>query len=289
MDRRNFIKIGSSSVAGAMLLPAWAAHAAPALPPPGSDGWIALFNGRDLSGWYTMLASSGKGVAEKRKMVTVEQEMLHIMGNEVTGELFEAGYLATQQEFGNVHIRLEYKWGMKTFFPRTVSKRDNGLLYGLVGEDRVWPTMAEYQIEEGDTGDIYLIGGVQGIQPPHRQGLTGIGITPRTGWPKEGSPEARALLNPQMPTAPEPDYVSGRLVKDGDFENLDGWNVAEVIWQGDRAAHILNGRTVAEVKNLRYPDPDNPRKFKPLVRGKIALELEYAEIWFRRIEVRALP
>lgn len=297
MDRRGFIKAGSSLLGGAMLggLTApgvgLAQGAAPPLPPPGADGWVALFNGRDLSGWYTMLATSGKGVAEKRKMVTVEQEMLHIMGNEVTDELFEAGYIATNQEFGDVHIRLECRFGMKRFFPRTLSKRDNGLLYGLVGEDHVWPTMVEYQIEEGDTGDIYLVGGVRGVQPPHAQGLTGVGANPTTGWPKEGTPQARALIRtprPGAPPPPEPNYVSNRLLKDGDFENLDGWNIVEVIWKGDRAIHILNGRTVAEITNLQYPDPKNAGKFLPLTRGKIALEIEYAETWFRRVEVRSL-
>jgi len=32
----------------------------------------------------------------------------------------------------------------------------------------------------------------------------------------------------------------------------------------------------------------NPGQFIPLTRGKIAIEIEYAEIWFRRIEVKAI-
>jgi hypothetical protein len=36
------------------------------------------------------------------------------------------------------------------------------------------------------------------------------------------------------------------------------------------------------------PDPQNTGKFIPLIRGKIAIEIEFAERWFRRIEVKAL-
>ena len=39
---------------------------------------------------------------------------------------------------------------------------------------------------------------------------------------------------------------------------------------------------------LQQPDPQNPGQFIPLTRGKIAIEIEYAEIWFRRIEVKAI-
>ena len=85
---------------------------------------------------------------------------------------------------------------------------------------------------------------------------------------------------------PSPEPTTGRKVKDGDFEILDGWNVVEVIWQGDRAAHLVNGRIVNVVSNLQQPDPGNPGKFIPLTRGKIAIEIEFAEIWYRRIEVK---
>src|SRR5882757_3190980 len=171
MDRRKFLKTGSALSLGSLLLPhaaeSIAQSSVPPLPPAGADGWVSLINGRDFTGWYTMLQNSGKGVAETKKMVTMEQEMLHIMGNQVTDEKFEPGYLATNQEFENVRIRVEYKWGVKQFDPRSIAKRDNGLLYGLVGEDKVWPTCAECQIEEGDVGDFFLVGGVRGIQSPH--------------------------------------------------------------------------------------------------------------------------
>jgi len=225
-----------------------------------------------------MLQKSGKDVAQTRKIVVVEQEMLHILGNEVTSEPAEPGYIATNQEFENVHIRVEYKWGVKRFAPRSETKRDNGILYGLVGEDKVWPRCIECQIEEGDVGDYFLVDGVRGIQARHDNGLFGQGLTPN-GW-------SVAPATKPGETPPEP--TTGRKIKDGNFENLDEWNVVEVIWQGDRSAHIVNGRTVNVVSMLQQPDPQNPGKFIPLTRGKIAIEIEFAEVWFRRIEVKAL-
>jgi hypothetical protein len=72
-----------------------------------TDGWVSQLNGHDLAGWYSMLQKSGKGVAEKRNMVVMEEGMLHIMGNEIGKEPADPGYLATNQEFENLHIRLE--------------------------------------------------------------------------------------------------------------------------------------------------------------------------------------
>ena len=280
VNRRSFLRVGAAAVA----VPSLAAQTslmqagAPQLPSPGTDGWISLLNGRDLSGWYSILASSGRDVAEKRGIVRIEEGMLHICGNELVAEPVEAGYLATVQEFGNVHIRVEFKWGLKRFPPRSLCKRDNGLLYGLVGADKVWPTCVECQIEEGDVGDFFLLGGVRGVQDGHGAGLFGEGLEP-TGWPPRTQPAG-------IPRGAAPEPTSDRKIKDGSFEILDDWNVVEVIWQGDRAANIVNGRTVNSIFMLQQPDPQNPGQFIPLTRGKIAIEIEYAEIWFRRIEVK---
>ncbi len=274
MNRRHMLKLA----AAATLSPVFCGEGFAQTPAPvaGADGWISLLNGHDLNGWYSFLQKSGRGAAEKKHCVTMEEGMLHVMGNEQGTEPMEGGYLATNAEFENVHIRVEYKWGMKRFAPRLVAKRDNGLLYGLVGRDVVWPTCAECQIEEGDVGDFFLLGGVRGVQDPHGAGLSGTDMS-FDGWPKSAA-------------APkgQPQPSGGRKVKDGDFEILDGWNTVEVIWQGDRAAHIVNGRAVNVCSQLQYPDPANAGEYVPLTRGKIAIEIEYAEIWYRRIEVKQL-
>ncbi len=279
MNRRAFVKAGLSVAAVPAFYPAASvAQSVAALPPAGADGWVSLLNGRDFTGWYTVLARSGRGVAEQKGIVRMEDEMLHILGNDVNDTGLEAGYLATNQEFENVRIRVEYKWGQKQFGQRAISKRDNGLLYGVVGGDKVFPRCVECQIEEGDVGDFFLVDGVRGIQPRHDNGLFGINVTRQHGFAPV-SPNAKA---------PGEEPSTGRKIKDGNFEMLDGWNTVEVIHQGDRAAHIVNGRCVNVVTNLQQPDPAGHGSYLPLTRGKIAIEIEFAEIWFRRVEVKAL-
>lgn len=295
MNRREFLKASAPIALVPAIMPriafAQTADTPPPLPPAGADGWVSLINGRDFTGWYTMLQKSGKGIAEELKMVQMEEQMLHILGEDEASDPVEAGYLAANQEFENVHIRVEYKWGMKRHAPRFTPKRDNGLLYGLVGDDKVWPTCVECQIEEGDVGDFFLISGMRGIQAQHGNGLFGIGVNPLSGWPK---PAPASQAAPGRQTAPAasasapPEPTSGRFIKDGNFELLDQWNTVEVVWQGDRAEHIVNGRTVNVATSLQQPDPKNPGQYIPLTRGKIAIEIEYAEVWYRRIEVRAL-
>jgi len=258
MNRRRFLKSGAPLVAAPFLSSGWADAQTPSplpLPPAGADGWVSLTNFRNLDGLYTMLQRSGKGVAEQQGMVTFENGMLHLMGNQVTDKPAETGYLCTNNEYENYRVRVEYMWGMKRFLPRLESKRDNGLLYHVVGEDKVWPTCVECQIQEGDVGDYFLLGNARGAQ--------GTGFT---------------------------DAKNNRVLRDrgGDFEIKGGWNTVEVICQGDRSTQIVNGVTLNSISELQQPDLKNPGQFIKLARGKIAIELEYAEIWYRRFEIKSL-
>jgi hypothetical protein len=51
----------------------------------------------------------------------------------------------------------------------------------------------------------------------------------------------------------------------------------------------LNGRVVAEGRNIRFADPDRlAHAPQPVTRGRIALEIEAAELLFRKVELRDL-
>jgi hypothetical protein len=268
MNRRQFLR--STLPVAPLLVTREASLTAQSAPPPGADGWTPLFNGRNLDGWYSFLQRSGRGAAEKMGYVAVENGMLHIMGRDVPNENVESGYLSTLAEHENVRIRVEYKWGVKRFAPRLENKRDNGLLYYIVGEDRVWPRCIECQIQETDTGDVFFVSGTRGVQGT----LPGFG---GGGFPK-------LITGATGPTPP----TTTRLLKDGDFEKLDDWNTVEVITQGARATHLVNGRIVNLLQNLEQTDAQNAGQFVPIVRGRIGIEIEFAEIWFRRIDVKPL-
>ena len=56
--------------------------------------------------------------------------------------------------------------------------------------------------------------------------------------------------------------------------------------RGATTTHILNGQVVNRGKDIRYADPKMPGSIRPITRGRIALEIEAAEIYFRDVEIQ---
>jgi hypothetical protein len=52
--------------------------------------------------------------------------------------------------------------------------------------------------------------------------------------------------------------------------------------------HILNGRVMSKGTGVRLVDPDRPGAPRPVTRGRIAMEIEAAELYFRNVEIRLL-
>src|SRR5437762_100923 len=111
---------------------------------------VRLFNGKNLDGFDTFLRTKGIN-NDPEKVFQLHDGMVHISGAEY-------GYIITKQEYGNYYLRAEFKWGEKTWAPREGKARDSGILYHVVGLDKIWPTSIEYQMIEGGTGDIILVG-----------------------------------------------------------------------------------------------------------------------------------
>ena len=233
----------------------------------GSDGWVHLFNGKDFEGWYTYLDSSGKN-KDPNGVFKVENGMIHILDVPMSNGKSDNGYLATNQDFSNVRIHAEYKWGAKR---ASEGKRNSGLLYLAVGPDAIYPTSLECQIEETDVGDLWIVNGAA---------VTAFFIAPSMPVYDDDM-----QAGTRVRSAPG---VSLRVLKSGDFENRDGWNTVEVIIQGDRSTHLVNGRVVNNAHDIQRPDPINPSHMIPLTSGRILLEAEGSEIWFRDIRIKPL-
>lgn len=61
-----------------------------------------------------------------------------------------------------------------------------------------------------------------------------------------------------------------------------------MIARGQNTIHVLNGRVVSQGKNIRLRESPADETTKPITRGRIALEIEAAEIFFRNVEIRSL-
>jgi hypothetical protein len=71
-----------------------------------------------------------------------------------------------------------------------------------------------------------------------------------------------------------------------DVEQVFGnWNTVEVVFWGGQCIHILNGHVNLVAVNPRYKDVE---VWRPLTHGKIQLQSEAAEVFYRKPEVRHL-
>jgi hypothetical protein len=142
---------------------------------------------------------------------------------------------------------VEYKWGTKKYPPRDADsvKRDNGICYyfPLNERDTVWPKSIECQIQEGDTGDFWLIDSTTII-------TNGVRTEPGTfvRIPKK--------FNGEMPTGE--------------------WNRIEIIANNGKLTYIVNGKIV------------NEGEAPSVTAGKILIQSEGAEIYYRKIEIAEL-
>ena len=245
-----------------------------AQPEKPKEKWTSLFNGKDLTGWYTFLQKHGKD-RDPDHVIAIEDGAIHLYKDAPEREQVVMGYICTEKEYGNYHLRFQYRWGTKKFQPRYEMKRDAGLYYHLNGPDKVWPQGLQFQIEQTNVGDLITLLGFEldtWIDPKTRSQDQATFLDEGKGG------EARVLGGKG---------IAYQKHLAGDWE-VDGWNTIEVITKGATTVHILNGQTVNRGQNIRYTDPEKPGSTKPVTQGRIALEIEAAEIYFRNVEIREL-
>jgi hypothetical protein len=233
-----------------------------------------LFNGRDLTGWYTFLQKHGKN-RDPDHVITIEDGAIHLYKEAPEGSNVVMGYIATEKEYGDYHLRLEYRWGTKKFQPRYALPRDAGLYYHIIGPDAVWPQSLQFQVQQGDVGDLLALHGF----------AVETWIDPRTRSAREAT-----FQDPKK--GGERRILGGRGIGyqkrlPGEFE-VEGWNTIEVIARGDTTTHILNHNVVNQGRNIRLSDPAKPGEGRPISKGRIALEIEAAEIYFRNVSIRQI-
>lgn len=242
------------------------------------SGWTPLFNGKNLDGFDTFLGRYTKDQLnhDPANIISVHDGMIHIYQETPQGTKVPCGYFATQKEYSHFHLRFEYKWGKKKFAPRTNTVRDSGVIYHMVGPHKVWPRGVECQVQEGDTGDIFLVSGT---------------VATTTVDPKLKESKPRPIIKYLDAKKGGVPFTQGpksmRVIKGLTTEN-DGWNTVEVIVHGSQSfVHIVNGVINNKGTNIRQVGKDN-KGLIPLKKGKILFQVEGAEVLYRNIEIKEL-
>jgi hypothetical protein len=234
---------------------------------------VKLFNGKDLAGLSTWLKDAKR--EDPRKVFTARDGMIHVSGDGF-------GYIATDKEYRDYHLTVEYKWGKKTDGGKYV--RNSGILLHAVGPDGgaggTWMSSIECQLAQGCVGDLIVIRGKHAkgeIIPVSLKAETVLGADKRPRWKAGG--EVRTFTKGQLwwslHEAGFKELLDTRG-KDDAESPLGEWTKVECICQGNRIEIRVNGTKVNEAFDV-FP-----------ATGKILMQSEGFEIDFRRFEVRAL-
>ena len=105
---------------------------------------IALFNGKDLSGWDYDLTDENLDIHD---VWSVQDGILICKGE-------PAGYIRTQGSYGDYELTVVYRWA-----PGTKGGNSGVLLHASTPRQLgIWPQCLESQLEAGSAGDFWQLG-----------------------------------------------------------------------------------------------------------------------------------
>jgi hypothetical protein len=226
---------------------------------------IGLPEGTPQSDDYNTGVPLGLGNDPKNVFSVIEENGKPVL--KITGEIY--GGLTTLKEYGDYHFYCEVKFGEKKWEPRLNKPRDSGLLYHCSGEHgkfwNVWMRCFEYQVQEENLGDLYLLAGTTADLPtsPSPKKVPGV---PDIRW------------DPTRPFAP-----AKGAERSVNHENPHGeWTTAEFYTLGQQAIHLVNGHVVLSLDKARLKDGI------PQTKGKLQIQSEGAEVYYRNIRLRPI-
>lgn len=237
------------------------------------DEIIRPFNGSDLSGFTKWLEATGHDDPQSDYRVT--DGMIHIGGRGM-------GYLATVDAYRDYHLSIEYKWGDRTDGSKYV--RNSGILLHATGPHGnargIWMASIECQLAQGCEGDLIVIRGEDedgDVIPVTLTSDTRTADDGRTRWQPGGT---RTVYSGKQFWWSKHESGFEELLdtrgKDDVASPLGEWTKVECICEGNRITIKINGTTVNECYDV-FPTA-----------GKILLENEKNEIYFRNLEIRPL-
>ncbi len=219
------------------------------------ENWIALFNGKDLTGWTPKFKGHNLGVNYKNTFRVVDGLLTVSYDQyEKFGQTF--GHLFHEKSFSNYRLRAEYRFiGDQVSDGPGWAWRNNGLM--LHGQT---PESMTLDQDFPDSIEVQLLGG-----RPTGQRSTANLCTPGTHVVMKGR-----LFKPHCTTSTSKTYRG------------DQWVVVEIEVRGNTIRHLIEGKTVLEYTNPQLNDGTQ------LTSGTISIQAESHPCQFRRIELLEL-
>ena len=255
------------------------------------EKWTALLD-KDLSNWETYLSYRHKdgytgkiptdATGNPIPPIGYNKDDTHVFSvlNEpggpvlrISGEAY--GCIFTKQSYKNYHLSLQVKWGDKKYEPRKDKLRDSGILYHSIGEAgveywRSWMLSQEFQIMEGHMGDFWC------------QASSAIDIR---SFQSEGV--MNRVADEKQPFAPFKRGTDSYCMRSANYESPAGeWTTLELICFEGKSLHIVNGHVAMVLQNSRYLDANG--KEVPMISGKLQLQSEAAEVFYKNIKIKPL-
>jgi hypothetical protein len=257
---------------------------------------IQLFNGNDLTGWSTWLVDTKS--EDPRGVYSVHERAIRISGDGF-------GYLSTARAYRDYRLVADVKWGTRNFSTRKGMARDSGIFLHSAGPEGnsydcgwgsrhsnsgsdvsngAYKAAIECQVMEAGFGDLLLIHGrySDGRHVPVR-------ATVRATERRVAGDYAKYQFDPNAkPLSLTAGAVAWRS-KGASWQDVPGfrghddvdspygqWTRIECICDGDQISILINGKHVNHARDV-FPSA-----------GKILLQCEGTEVFFRRIELHPL-
>jgi hypothetical protein len=195
----------------------------------------------------------------------------------------DMGYVATKQAYRDYHLSVEYRWGRKRADPTSV--RNTGVLLNGTGADGsakgVWMTSIECQLAQGCEGDLIVIPGTRADGsrfPATITSLTRVAEDKNTRWDPHGQPVTYSGKQ-FWSSRHQPFFKEGYDArgKDDVASPVGEWTKVECLCGGGRITVKINGHVVNECYDATP------------AAGRILLQAEGDEVFFRNLELRPLP
>ena len=248
-----------------------------------------LFNGRDLSGFYTYLGPSEPGAAAVGKnkdpdhVFVVKNGVLEISGKHM-------GALTTTDEYENYLLTVEYRWGTRTYRPRNGQPKFGAIGFHSFGPDGAWrgEWMRGYRarLDENGGGDLGLSPNT--VTEPHAS----FEVEPIIVMTAKKTERTNHVYKPGSSVR---EFTAGsHVLRLGTINNTvrytpgtpagtiwekpsGEWNTIEILCVGDTFGIIFNGTLVNSASKTSH------------TRGKIQLASDRADIFFKTVDLRSVP